>query len=158
MSLVRKTQRWNWLRSEKFIIDYTDFQPEASKQKILQFADLVQGGVVTFIEMRPLISFTGDPISNSNICFTSEHLGVAAEGTDEEILSVNTTVIIEPTTGHVRALKDRHQPIGPPTDQIAFRKDIATELYLILNIVGAGNINDLTAGQMVIWYTWMRNV
>jgi len=119
----------------KFIVDYTQFQPNGGVSGQVSLFKLPAAGIMTMIKIKHSVPFTGGAVSSAGLLVKDTTIG----------------------TGYY-SIFDVFQPVAPNTGYQATGMELQTipDQFTASNIVielsvGGGVINDLTNGQAEIW-------
>ena len=161
------TSQYNWIKTRKFEILYTDFQPEASNEKSVFLRYEKSKSMLIYFYIKHSQIFSGDGITSVDL-YLHDKLILSVPLTQlTPFCSLRVSDDVSNTAGTSGAPPERLRsdlmppqkiilpyactipPITPPYH-------IPAEIYLTLKLNADGTIDNLATGAAEIYYTLLR--
>ena len=172
------TSQYNWIKTRKFEISYTDFQPDATAQKSIFLRYEKSRSMLIYFYIKHTQIFSGSGITTVNLYLYDQLILSVPLAQLTPFCSLCVSDAVSNTTGTQGAPPERIRSDLSPAQKIILAYDTITpgignikigstfiisntaripaEIYLTLKLNTGGSLNNLTSGQAIIYYTLLR--
>ena len=147
------TAQYPALYVRKFKVSFADFQPSASNIGTVFLAQEKKRCYPFAFQLKPTIPFSSPNITPSQIFLGDQHVVDNLPTIDASFFAKDITTPITDINGIQAGLSPSGRYDNALSDIIMLPFDAPSKFYLILDLQGGDTINDLTAGELFIWYS-----
>lgn len=156
--MTELTGQYSHLYTRKFQVSYTDWQPSTQTRRAIDLFSIPNGFQVVACMVVPIAAVVVSPATACNLRICQSPVSSTANSTANQFAVLNAFATPNTYTGVFQWVQPKLMANTSPQYNSICNKGTSTTIQAVMDIIGGGNMNSMSAGSWYVYVTYIRLV